>query len=173
MKSRSIVPNAIERVVVPGRYIISTTDIAGRITSVNAALLEYSGYSRAELINAQHNIFRHPDMPRTIYSIAWSAIRGGEDFSCYIKNLCKDGSYYWVFAHILPQYNNNGDIVGYRSVRRAPDPESVRIIEPVYAEMLAAEKAAGTRNALRSGSMVLREFLRQTGKSYDGMVASL
>ena len=173
MKLRDITPTQIERVLETGRYIVSTTDTKGRIVSTNDVLVEYSGFTREELIGAHHNIVRHPDMPRTVFNMAWTSIQSGDDFSGYIKNLCKDGSYYWVFAHILPQTNEDGDITGYRSVRRAPRREGVEVIIPVYAAMLAAEKAAGTKNAIAAGSEVLRNVLAARRQSYDQMVAML
>jgi len=173
LKSRDVTPTQVERVLDTGRYIISTTDTKGRIVTVNDALVEYSGYTVAELTGSHHNIVRHPDMPRTVFHMAWSSIQAGEDFSGYVKNLCKDGSYYWVFAHILPQTNEDGDITGFRSVRRAPRREGVEAIVPVYAAMLAAEKAAGPKDAVAAGSAVLREVLAARGQSYDQMVAML
>ena len=173
MKSRDFVPNATERFIAAGSYIISTTDLKGRITSVNDTLVDLSGFSRAELIGTHHNILRHPDMPRAVFAMAWATITGGEDFSGYIKNLCKDGSFYWVFAHIVVQTDAEGELAGFRSVRRAASRTAVSTIEPVYVAMCAAEQAAGARDAMTAGSEVLCAFLRQRGQSYAQMVATL
>ena len=173
MKPRELLPTAVERILANGEYIISTTDVQGRITTVNDVLVAYSGYTREELTGVQHNLLRHPDMPRAVFFMAWSAIAEGEDFSGYIKNLSKDGSFYWVFAHILPLTNEDGDITGFRSVRRTPKREAVALIQVLYAQMLAAEEAAGPRDAIAAGTKVLREFLGQRGQSYEQVVAAL
>jgi PAS domain S-box-containing protein len=173
MKSRDIVPTAVERILANGEYIISATDTQGRVTTVNDVLVAYSGYTREELIGVQHNILRHPEMPRAVFSMAWSAISAGEDFSGYIKNLCKDGSFYWVFVHILPLTNQDGDITGYRSVRRTPRREALAAIQELYAQMLVAEQAAGPKDAIAAGIRVLREFLGQRGQSYEQVIAAL
>ena len=124
MKPRDIVPTKHERVLPNDRYILSTTDLAGRITSVNELFIEYSGYPEAELIGRQHNIVRHPDMPRAVFQLLWDAVAEGEQFMGYVKNLCKDGGFYWVFAHVSPITDARGQITGYRSVRRYARPDS-------------------------------------------------
>jgi len=173
VKSKTIVPIDRERVLAPGEYIISTADLSGRITSVNDVLVEFSGYSRDELLNAQHNIIRHPEMPRTVFWLAWDALQSGEDFSAYIRNMSKDGSFYWVFAHILPEHDAAGNISGYRSVRRCPRRTAVTTLSELYAEMLAAERAVAAKDAIEAGLTILRRHLSASGTSYERMIAGL
>lgn len=173
MKPRTLIPTDVERILPQDRYILSTTDLSGRITSVNDLFIEFSGYSEAELLHAQHNIIRHPDMPRAAFAICWDAISEGEEFFGYIKNMSKDGGFYWVFAHILPERNEQGEVVGFRSVRRCPSRAAVAGVEPVYAAMLAAEKAAGPREAIAAGTRVLAAHLAAAGMSYEQWVAKL
>lgn len=173
MKPRTLIPTDAERILPEDRYILSTTDLSGRITSVNDLFIEYSGYSEAELLHAQHNIIRHPDMPRAVFAICWDAISAGEEFFGYIKNMSKDGGFYWVFAHILPERNGQGEVTGFRSMRRCPGRAAVAGVEPVYAAMLAAERAAGARDAIAAGTGVLAAHLAAAGISYDQWVARL
>lgn len=173
MKPNHITPTAVERILDPDRYIISTTDTQGRITSVNDVLVETSGYSREELLQRQHNILRHPDMPRAVFWLAWDTLQAGEDFHGYFKNLCKDGAYYWVFAHIRPEHDGDGSVVGYRSVRRVPKRSAVATLSGLYAEMLAAEHAAGPKDAIPAGLTVLRQFLAKRNAGYEQVMASL
>lgn len=102
----------------PNAKIISVTDIKGIITEVNDTFVEMSGFSREELIGQPQNIVRHPDMPPEIFAQLWSTIQSGQPFMGLIKNRCKDGSYYWVNAFIMP-IRQNGEIIGYESVRTA------------------------------------------------------
>ena len=173
MKPRDIVPTKHERVLPTDRYILSTTDLAGRITSVNDLFVEYSGYTEAELIGCQHNIVRHPDMPRAVFQLLWDAVAEGEQFMGYVKNLCKDGGFYWVFAHVSPITDARGQITGYRSVRQHARPEAIAKVSVLYAAMLAAEKSAGPRDAIAAGLGVLSAHLAAEGKSYEAMVAAL
>jgi len=156
-----------------GDFIVSKTTAKGIITYGNPIFIEFSGYSEEELLGTQHNIVRHPDMPRAAFKLAWSTIEAGKEFFGYVKNMAKDGSFYWVFTHITPDFDSNRNIVGYTSVRRCPKREAIGKIEPVYRLMVAAEKAAGARDAIAAGTQVLVDLLQQTGMSYEELVFSL
>lgn len=173
MKSKSIVPNSKERKMREGDFIVSKTDTRGIITYGNLIFIEFSGYTEAELLGSQHNIIRHPDMPRSAFKLAWDTIQSGKEFFAYVKNMSKDGSYYWVFTHITPDFGPNGNIVGYYSVRRCPKDSAIQKIIPVYQQMLAAEQAAGAKNAIEAGTKVLVDLLNSTGMSYEELVFAL
>ena len=173
MKNREILPTGVEHPLREGEYIISTTDLSGKITSTNAVLVEYSGYSSEELLGHQHNIVRHPEMPRSVFWLAWETIQGGEDFPGYFKNLARDGRHYWVHAHIAPLHDEAGEPSGYRSVRRRPKQAAVDALERLYARMLEAEEAAGPREAIEAGLAVLRVELASRKLSYEELVSSL
>lgn len=154
-------------------FIVSKTTAKGIITYGNPIFIEFSGYAEEELLGTQHNIIRHPDMPRSAFKLVWETIEAGREFFGYVKNMSKDGSYYWVFTHITPDFDQNKRIVGYTSVRRFPKREAISKIEPVYRQMLAAERAAGARDAIAAGTQVLVDLLQQTGMSYEELVFSL
>ncbi len=100
-------------------YIItSTTNLSGTITYVSQAFCAITGYTQEELIGRKHNIVRHPDMPISLYNDLWKTIRSGEIWQGEIKNLCKDGSYYWVYSTITPIMDENGEIIEYTSIRQ-------------------------------------------------------
>ena len=170
---RDIAPSNIERVMRENDFIVSKTNTKGIITYGNPIFIEFSGYSEAELIGTQHNIIRHPDMPRSAFKLAWDTIQAGNEFFAYVKNMSKDGSFYWVFTHIAPDFSSNGTIVGYTSVRRCPQRSALGKIEPVYRQMLQAEKAAGARDAIAAGTQVLVDVLKQTGMSYEQLIFAL
>jgi PAS domain S-box-containing protein len=100
------------------KYIISsTTDLKGKITDVSDAFCNISGYSREELIGKPHNIIRHPDMPKKAFKELWDTIQSGKAWDGEIKNLKKDGGYYWVYAHVEPLFDTKGNIEAYAAVR--------------------------------------------------------
>jgi len=173
MKNKLIVPTGRERVMRDDDFIVSKTDLAGKITYGNRIFIEFSGYDESELLGTQHNIIRHPDMPRSAFKLAWSTIAAGKEFFAYVKNMSKDGGFYWVFTHITPDFGPRGDIVGYYSVRRCPKRAAIEKIEPVYRQMLAAEQAAGTKQAIDAGTKVLLDLLQSTGMSYEQLVFAL
>lgn len=156
-----------------GDFIVSKTDTRGIITYGNPIFIEFSGYSEKELLGVQHNIIRHPDMPRAAFKLAWDTIQSGKEFFGYVKNMSKDGGFYWVFTHITPDFGPGGKIVGYYSVRRCPKRSAIEKVEPVYRQMLAAEKAAGAKGAIEAGTKVLVDLLTSTGMSYEQLVFSL
>jgi PAS domain S-box-containing protein len=173
MKDKSIVPTQRERVMRENDFIVSKTDPRGIITYGNPIFIEFSGYSEEELLGAQHNIIRHPDMPRSAFKLVWDTIQSGKEMFAYVKNMSKDGGFYWVFTHITPDFGPDGAIVGYTSVRRCPKRSAIEKIAPVYRQMLAAEQAAGARDAIAAGTAVLVGLLKQTGMSYEELVFSL
>ncbi|KXB29774.1 aerotaxis receptor Aer [Dechloromonas denitrificans] len=170
---RGIAPTTVERLMREDDFIVSKTSAKGIITYGNPIFIEFSGYSEAELLGSQHNIIRHPDMPRAAFKLAWDTIQAGQEFFGYVKNLAKDGSFYWVFTHISPDFDLRRNIVGYTSVRRCPQRSALAKIEPVYQQMLAAERAAGARDAIAAGTQVLLDLLKQTGMGYEELVFSL
>ena len=103
--------------IVDKYVIISSTDIAGRITSTSDAFCEISGYSQAELIGNNHRIVRHEDMPESIYEALWKTIASGKTWEGELKNKKKNGAYYWVHAYISPNFDEQGKVVGYTAIR--------------------------------------------------------
>ncbi len=97
--------------------ILSESDLYGNITLANEKLCEVSKYSAEELIGKPHNTFRHPDMPSELFKIFWTTIKRGETFHGIIKNKAKDGSHYWVDAHIVPVFDESGNLKKYIGAR--------------------------------------------------------
>ncbi len=170
---RAITPTSRERVMREGDFIVSKTDPKGIITYGNPIFIEFSGYTEQELIGVQHNIIRHPDMPRAAFKLLWDTISGGNEFFAYVKNMSKDGGFYWVFTHVTPDVDSAGKIVGYTSVRRCPKRDAIAKIEPVYRQMLDAERAVGARDAIGVSTGILLNLLKTTGLSYEALVFSL
>lgn len=123
-----------------GELIISRTDINGIITHTNRAFVILSGYSKEELIGQPHYILRHPSMPRAAFKDLWDTVLSGRKWNGYVKNLRKNGQFYWVYATIVPNFDQNKRIKGFTSVRRQPPREKINYCTKLYKEMLAKEK---------------------------------
>ncbi|MDE2417945.1 MAG: PAS domain S-box protein [Burkholderiales bacterium] len=156
-----------------GDFLVSKTDLKGRITYGNRIFIEFSGYAEEELLGAQHNIVRHPDMPRGVFKFLWDTIQGKQECFAYVKNMSKDGGFYWVFANVTPSYDAQGDVEGYFSVRRKPHKAAVDLVSQLYAQMLAAERAAGPKDACEASTSLLTGFLREKGMSYEDFILSI
>jgi len=117
-----------------GKTIVSTTDLKGKITYANPYFIEVSGFTEEELIGAPQNILRHPDMPVEAFADLWSTIKAGMPWSGMVKNRCKNGDFYWVYANVTPVIEA-GRPVGYMSVRTKPSREQVAQADHLYREL--------------------------------------
>ncbi|MEA3353756.1 MAG: PAS domain-containing sensor histidine kinase [Campylobacterota bacterium] len=100
------------------KYVIaSKTDRKGIITYASEAFCDISGYSEDELLGQSHNMVRHPDMSKSLFKDMWNTIKSGHQWEGEVKNLCKDGSFYWVKALITPEYDIYNNLIGYSSIR--------------------------------------------------------
>ncbi|QID18741.1 methyl-accepting chemotaxis protein [Nitrogeniibacter mangrovi] len=133
MKNNQPVTN-VEHFLQPGQPIVTRTDLKGCITYVNPAFIEISGFSSQELLGANHNIVRHPDMPVEAFADLWRTVKSGHTWRGLVKNRAKDGGFYWVDAFVTPE-TRDGRTVGYMSVRNAPARNDVAAAETLYANV--------------------------------------
>ncbi|MBL8443120.1 MAG: PAS domain-containing protein [Zoogloeaceae bacterium] len=150
----------VETPVPDGRFIYSRTDTRGMITHANDLFVELSGFTREELIGQPHNLVRHPDMPEAAFADLWKSLKAGKPWTGYVKNRRKDGGFYWVHAFASP-VRENGQVVGYESVRRRASPETVRVVEKAYARIRA--KGASSGLLVENGRIVRKGLLGKLG----------
>lgn len=98
--------------------ISSSTDKKGNIIRVSQAFCDIAGYTKEELVGKPHNIVRHPDMPSSVFKELWETIQSGNKWRGEVKNLRKDGSFYWVKVVIEANLDRGGNIKGFTSVRQ-------------------------------------------------------
>jgi PAS domain S-box-containing protein len=162
-------PKENEKVMNENDFIVSKTDTKGKITYGNEIFIQMSGYSEDELLGAPHSILRHPDMPKIVFKLLWGHIEQKKEIFAYVKNLCKDGSYYWVYANVTASLDASGKIIGYYSVRRKPNPKALETVKPLYVQLLNAEKSGGMDASLK----LLQQTLQSQGVSYEQLVSNL
>lgn len=154
-------------------FLVSRTDLKGRITYGNQIFIEFSGYSEQQLLGSQHNIVRHPDMPRGVFKLLWDTLQSQQECFAYVKNMSSDGSYYWVFANVTPSLDAQGQVEGYFSVRRKPKPSAIAVVSDLYRQMLDEERRAGPKDACASSLALLNGLLAQKGVSYESFILSI
>jgi aerotaxis receptor len=110
----------IESEVPENEVIISRTDLKGIITYANETFCKISGYESSELVGRSHNILRHPDMPKSAFKEMWESIKSARAWSGYVKNMTKQGGFYWVYAEVSCVIKD-GRIVEYKSMRSRVD----------------------------------------------------
>jgi len=118
--------------------IISQTDTKGIITYVNKMFCKVSGYDKEDLLGKAHNIIQHPDMPKAVFKKMWETIQNGQSWNGLIKNLRKDGLYYWVDIEILPIKSDDGEVTGYIAANKAASKKDIQENEEIYKKMLEA-----------------------------------
>ena len=128
---RKVLSTDIETEFTDGCLIVSRTDLDGVITHVNKSFVIMSGFTEEELIGQPHYILKHPDMPPAAFAGLWETIQKKEKWHGYVKNIRKDGGFYWVYATVIPNVRN-GEIVSYTSVRRKPSAKKVAECMELY-----------------------------------------
>jgi len=123
-----------------GRVIISETDLNGVITFANRKFCEISGYSFDELVGKPHNIIRHPDMPRAAFAKMWETIQSGATWHGLVKNLRKDGLYYWVETEISCIRNEYHETIGYIAARKPASRANIEEAEKLYSNLIKSER---------------------------------
>ncbi len=162
-------PKAIDEEIVldPKRYIVSKTDPQGIIEYGNDYFVEISGYKESELIGTPHSLIRHPDMPRVAFKMMWDRISKGENFIAVVKNLAKDGRYYWVVTEFESKKDPiSNRIISFTAFRKAAPKKAVDIIEPIYAKLLEIEEAKG----MEASEKFLRGYLENNNTNYDDFI---
>ena len=164
----NIVPTKNEKSFDTNVLLVTKTDLKGKITYANRAFMEIVDMYGDTLVGAPHNIIRHPDMPKIIFKYLWSYLQAGNEIHAYVKNICADGSYYWVLANVTPSYDTKNKIIGYHSSRRKPTQKAMDIIIPLYAELLRAEKSGG----IAASEKILTDLFKEKGMQYDEFILS-
>ena len=148
----------------PKRYIVSETDEKGKITFCNDYFMEVSGYNKEELIGKSHNIVRHPDMPKIVFKLLWETISQGKNINAVVKNLAKDGRYYWIFTEFESRRDNDtGDIIGYHAARKSISKHVIEIIANLYTVLLEIEK----NEDIEASEKYLISFMKEKGDDID------
>lgn len=170
---QKIAPTSVEVPVGDDDVIVSKTDLSGRITYVNRTFMRISNFAEREVLGKQHNVVRHPDMPRGVYRLMWDTLKAEREFFGIVKNLTSDGHFYWVFANVTADRDDDGQSVGYFSVRRHAPESTVRAVSDLYAQMMKIEREAGLAEAPAASAQFLRRLLEEQKTTYDRFVLGL
>ncbi|MBD3825126.1 MAG: PAS domain-containing protein [Epsilonproteobacteria bacterium] len=165
-------PTPIDREIKlnPKRYIVSKTDAKGIIEYGNDYFVEISGYKESELLGKPHSIIRHPDMPKVVFKMMWDRINKGQNIMAVVKNMAKDGSYYWVVTEFEPKIDPiSNEIISHTAFRKAAPQKAIDTMAPIYAKLLEIEKEGG----MAASEKYLRGLLEEKNTTYDKFVDEL
>jgi PAS domain S-box-containing protein len=163
----------IEKEVSSIDLIVSKSDEKGNITYVNPIFMKISGYTQGELYDKPHAILRHPDMPKVVFKYLWDNLKEGNDVVAYVKNLCKDGSYYWVLATVKTAKNPDGSFRNYMSTRKCITEKAKETIGPLYSKWLEEEKAAGVEASEKMFQDFIAENHLTDANSFNAFMQNL
>lgn len=165
-ESSSVVPINQESRFEYDELFFSITDPKSTITYANEVFVRISKYEVNEISGEFHNLIRHPDMPRSVFYEFWDHLKQNKPVAAYVKNMAKDGSYYWVMALAFPCEG------GYLSVRLKPGSELFKSVKTIYKAVLEHEQQQESltdkKTAMHSSHAVLFSELEKIGfGSYD------
>lgn len=151
----------------PKKYIVSRTNPTGMITYGNDYFIEISGYTKEELIHKPHNVVRHPDMPKVVFKMMWKRIQDKKNILALVKNLAKDGRYYWVVTDFESKVDPiDNDVTEYVAYRKAAPHKAVEAIEPFYKKLIEIEKKSGVDAA----EEYLKGYFEAKETTYDEFI---
>lgn len=155
--------------------IVSKTDLTGKITYGNRLFYQLAGLTEGQCIGTQHNVVRHPDMPRAVFDLLWSTLKKGEEIFAYVVNRSANGDHYWVFAHVTPSVDGSGTIDGYHSNRRVANKQVLNEhIVPLYSQLLEIEKSdPSPKSALEKSKAAIADILAEKKLDFNEFMFSL
>ncbi|MBT3911191.1 MAG: PAS domain-containing protein [Rhodospirillaceae bacterium] len=165
----------IEKVFNADEIIVSKTDLTGKITYGNRIFYKMAGLNEKDCLNTQHNIIRHPDMPRAVFELLWNTLDDDKEIFAYVVNRSGNGDHYWVFAHVTPSFDGSGNKVGYHSNRRVPNKDVIsKHIEPLYKNLMEIEKsAASPKDGINASYQAVVDLLAEKKLGFNELMFAL
>jgi PAS domain-containing protein len=154
--------------------IVTKTNLKGQITYANEVFQRVSLLHEKDVLGKPHNIIRHPFMPRCIFKLLWETVESKREIFAYVINRATNGDHYWVFAHVTPSFDMSGNLLGFHSNRRKPNPNQVQQIKALYEALNKEEDGRDSpKDGLEASYKLLTETLRKAGKTYDEYIFSI
>lgn len=173
MRPPTVQDSGVERRLGTEDLIVTKTDLKGRLTYCNTTFLDISAITESEALGSPHNIIRHPLMPRGVFRLLWDTLKSEQELFAFIVNRALDGASYWVLAHVTPTFGPGGKVIGYHSMRRAPNRRALGEVEEIYAQMRAIESAQPRLGADAASLEWLTQTLSERGLTYSQWLWSL
>jgi aerotaxis receptor len=78
------------------------------------------------------SITRHPDMPEGLFKAMEKIVSQKKIWRGYVKELSRDGRYYWVLMYVQAKLDENDEIVGSISTRKKAYTSSAQEAQEAY-----------------------------------------
>lgn len=165
----------VEKTFEEDEIIVSKTDLTGKITYGNRTFYRMAGLDEKDCLDVQHNLIRHPRMPRAVFELLWNTLKDDKEIFAYVLNRSGNGDEYWVFAHVTPSHDSSGNTIGYHSSRRVPSRQVLDDhIIPLYRNLLEVEQsAASPKEGLEASYGAVVDLLTENKVGFNEFMFSL
>ncbi len=115
--------------------LIYEIDTNGIITYANQNFCQVTGFRKEELIGKNHSIFKHPDVPQELYENLWSTKKRLKQWFSTIKNMRRDGMYFWSDIHCTVKYDSDTqEVSGFIIVHKPTSTSNIEEETERYAQ---------------------------------------
>ena len=97
--------------------IVGITNQDGLLTYVNDKFCELTRFKRSELLGNRYSVLSSTRRESDFYKILWQTISTGNIWHGEIRDMRKDGSFYWVDTTIVPFLNKQGEPYQYVGIQ--------------------------------------------------------
>ena len=115
--------------------LIYEIDTNGLITYANQHFCQVTGFRKEEILGKNHSIFKHPDVPQELYENLWSTKKRLKQWFSTIKNMRRDGMYFWSDIHCTVKYNHDTqEVSGFIVVHKPTSTSNIEEETERYAQ---------------------------------------
>ncbi|HMW04385.1 MAG TPA: PAS domain S-box protein [Leptospiraceae bacterium] len=107
--------------------IVAITDSEGKILFVNEKFCEISKFTKQDLLGQTHSKVNSKFHPKEFFEELWNTILNGKVWKGEIRNVSKNGGFYWVSCTIVPFLNSEG--IPYQYISLQTDITSQKRVE--------------------------------------------
>ena len=123
--------------------IVSITDAYGTLIYANEKFCEISKFAVGELLGQNHRIVNSSFHTKEFFNNLWNTIQSGNVWHGEIRNVDKEGGYYWTNATIVPFLNQDNRPYQYISIR-TDITEQMRLREKIEASQALLQNVMNT-----------------------------
>ena len=98
----------------------------------------------------------------------WERLYKGQNIYGVVKNLAKDGSFYWVMTSFKTTYDEYGNIDAHFARRKTVPIKAREVFENLYKKIIAIEKSSIT-----AAENYFYGFVENSGMTYDELFLSV
>ncbi|MDD2790386.1 MAG: EAL domain-containing protein [Sulfurimonas sp.] len=99
-------------------YVFTTTsDMSGRITDISQAYLDFTGYTKDEVLGKNHSIFRNHHLNKKVIKNLWETLLEDKIWKGELRNSKSSGEEYWIRTIIKPLYSEENIKIGYLAIK--------------------------------------------------------